>query len=100
MMTSNNKSHFMAVGFDSRSFPSRADVAIEQFGSDNRELNTNMTAQPKIVQDAVALADQISRALSQSGYNADFSLESLKEVDRFFDEHGPPTIPFQNRPSD
>ncbi len=46
-----------------------------------------MTAQPKIVQDAVALADQISRALSQSGYNADFSLESLKEVDRFFDEH-------------
>jgi hypothetical protein len=77
----------MAVGFDSRSFPSRADGAIEQFGSDNRELNTNMTAQPKIVQDAVALADQISRALSQSGYNADFSLESLKEVDRFFDEH-------------
>jgi hypothetical protein len=55
---------FMAVGFDSRSFPSRADGAIEQFGSDNRELNTNMTAQPKIVQDAVALADQISRALS------------------------------------
>jgi hypothetical protein len=46
-----------------------------------------MTAQPKIVHDAVALADQISRALSQSGYNADFSLESLKEVDRFFDEH-------------
>jgi hypothetical protein len=53
-------------------------VAIEQFRSDNREPNTNMTAQPKIVQDAVASADQISRALSQSGYKADFSLESLK----------------------
>jgi hypothetical protein len=62
-------------------------VAIEQFRSDNREPNTNMTAQPKIVQDAVASADQISRALSQSGYKADFSLESPKEVDRFFDEH-------------
>jgi hypothetical protein len=61
--------------------------AIEQHGPDNRGPNTNMTAEPKIVQDAVALANQISRALSQSGYNADFSLESLKEVDRFFDEH-------------
>jgi hypothetical protein len=45
-----------------------------------------MAIQPKIVQDAFASADQISRALSQSGYNADFSLESLKDVDRFFDE--------------
>src|SRR5258705_4350718 len=60
--------------------------AIEQLGSGNGGPNTNMTAQPKIVQDAVALADQISQAFSQSGYNADFSLESLKEVDRFFDE--------------
>lgn len=60
--------------------------ATEQLRSNSREPNTDMTAQPKIVQDAVALADQISQALSQSGYNADFSLESLKEVDRFFDE--------------
>jgi hypothetical protein len=61
--------------------------AIEQSGSENREPNTKMTAPPKIVRDAVDSADQISRALSQSGYNADFSLESLKEIDRFFDEH-------------
>jgi hypothetical protein len=45
-----------------------------------------MDARTKIVRDALALAEQISRALSQSGYRADFSLESLKEVDRFFDD--------------
>jgi hypothetical protein len=46
----------------------------------------NMNATSKIVRDALAMAEQISRALSQSGYQADFSLESLKEVDRFFDD--------------
>jgi hypothetical protein len=35
----------------------------------------------KIVSDALASAEQISRALSQSGYKADFSLESLKLID-------------------
>jgi len=45
-----------------------------------------MDAPSKIVTDALALAEQISRALSQSGYRADFLLESLKEVDRFFDD--------------
>jgi hypothetical protein len=45
-----------------------------------------MDALSKIAGDALALAEQISQALSQSGYRADFSLESLKEVDRFFDE--------------
>ena len=45
-----------------------------------------MMPQSKIVTDVFASAEQISRALSQSGYRADFSLESLKQVDRFFDE--------------
>lgn len=45
-----------------------------------------MAAPSKIVRDALASAEQVSRALSQPGYRADFSLESLKEVDRFFDE--------------
>lgn len=64
-----------------------APTQAAQFNPPTASKNTKMTAQPKIVQDAVAVADQISRALSQSGYKADFSLESLKEVDRFFDEH-------------
>jgi hypothetical protein len=42
---------------------------------------------PRIVGDATKAADWIAHALSSSGYRADYSLESLREVDRFFDEH-------------
>jgi hypothetical protein len=45
-----------------------------------------MGKQPKIIEDAIAGAKWIANALSQSGYKADFSLQSLKEIDRFFDE--------------
>jgi hypothetical protein len=44
---------------------------------------------PQVVTDASASADWIARALTSSGYNADFSLKSLKEVDRFFEEQAP-----------
>jgi hypothetical protein len=40
-----------------------------------------------LVQDAKKAAAWIGNALTSSGYKADFSLESLREVDRFFDEH-------------
>jgi hypothetical protein len=43
-------------------------------------------AEPKIVSDAVASAQWIATALSSSGYKADFTLESLKDIDRFIDE--------------
>jgi len=43
-------------------------------------------ADSKIVTDALSSAEWISKALTSSGYKADFSLNSLKEVDRFFDE--------------
>jgi hypothetical protein len=46
-----------------------------------------MSNQPKIVSDAIAAAQWMSQALASSGYKADFSLGSLKEIDRFFDEH-------------
>lgn len=46
-----------------------------------------MRNKSKIVQDAEEAAVWISTALSTSGYRADFTLESLREVDRFFDEH-------------
>jgi hypothetical protein len=61
-------------------------LAIEQQGSENREAAINMINRSKVVSDALASAEKISRALSQSGYRADFSLESLKQVDRFFEE--------------
>jgi hypothetical protein len=61
-------------------------LAGEPQGLGDRGVATNTVPQSKIVIDALASAEQISRALSQSGYKADFSLESLKQVDRFFDE--------------
>ncbi|WP_260581411.1 hypothetical protein [Sphingopyxis sp. PET50] len=42
-----------------------------------------------IVSDALVSADWIAKALSSSGYRADFTLASLEEIDRFFDEHAP-----------
>ncbi|KAB2855245.1 MAG: hypothetical protein F9K41_09425 [Sphingopyxis terrae] len=42
-----------------------------------------------IVSDVLASAEWIAKALSSSGYQADFTLTSLGEIDRFFDEHAP-----------
>jgi len=47
-----------------------------------------VTDAPKsIVDDARTAAAWIAEALASSGYKADFSIASLKEVDRFFREH-------------
>src|SRR5580658_8435854 len=46
-------------------------------------------AESEIVNDANAAAEWVANALSSSGYNADFSLDSLKEIDRFFDDQAP-----------
>lgn len=40
-----------------------------------------------IKEDVIASAEWISQALQSSGYRADFSPQSLWEIDRFFDEH-------------
>ena len=41
----------------------------------------------QVTRDAVVAAEQVAKALNISGYAADFSIDSLREVDRFFDEH-------------
>ncbi len=46
-------------------------------------------AEPEIVRDANAAAEWVANALSSSGYKADFTLDSLKEIDRFFDDQAP-----------
>jgi hypothetical protein len=46
-------------------------------------------AESSIVRDAIEAADWMAKALSSSGYRADFTLDSLKEVDRFVDEQAP-----------
>jgi hypothetical protein len=43
-------------------------------------------AEPQIVKDALDAAEWVAKALSSSGYKADFTLDSLKEVDRFVDD--------------
>lgn len=40
-----------------------------------------------ILEDIDTAADWISEALQSSGYGADFSAASVRELDRFFDEH-------------
>lgn len=40
----------------------------------------------QVVKDAKEAAEWIATALSSSGYKADFTLESFKEIDRFVDE--------------
>jgi len=47
----------------------------------------------KIVSDARDSAEWIAKALNSSGYKADFSISSLKEVDRFLEEQAPKGVP-------
>jgi hypothetical protein len=44
---------------------------------------------PSIVRDAVEAADWMAKSLSGWGYKADFSLDSLKDIDRFIDDEAP-----------
>ena len=46
----------------------------------------SVAQESEIVRDVRIYADWIAKALNASGYKADFTLESLKEVDRFIDE--------------
>ncbi|MDE5825251.1 MAG: hypothetical protein K2H91_11305 [Lachnospiraceae bacterium] len=41
-------------------------------------------------EDIPKAADWVVKALNTSGYKADYSLESMKEIDRFFDEQSGP----------
>lgn len=50
----------------------------------NKDDDSGMTP---IKEDIAESADWISRALNSSGYRADFTPQSLWEIDRFFDEH-------------
>lgn len=44
-----------------------------------------------LLEDIHIAADWIVKALNYSGYKADYSLESMKEIDRFFDEQSSAT---------
>ena len=42
---------------------------------------------PSLLEDIKTASNWISTALNSSGYKADFTMESLKEIDRFFSEN-------------
>ena len=42
---------------------------------------------PSIKEDIATASEWIAAALRSSGYNIDFSVQSLQEIDRFYDEH-------------
>ena len=44
-----------------------------------------------LLQDILSSSEWIVHALTVSGYKVDYSLESMKEIDRFFDEQNTPT---------
>ena len=45
---------------------------------------------PTLLQDIMTSQDWVAKALNSSNYKADFSINSLKEIDRFFDEQNTP----------
>lgn len=45
---------------------------------------------PTLLQDIMTSKDWIAMALKSSNYAADFSINSFKEIDRFFDEQNTP----------
>jgi len=42
---------------------------------------------PSIKEDITKASDWLAAALRSSGYNVDYSVQSLQEIDRFYDEH-------------
>ena len=58
------------------------------------EKKSGMNAVPNnntLEQDILSASEWVVNALNVSGYNADYSLDSMKEIDRFFDEQNTPT---------
>jgi hypothetical protein len=60
--------------------------AAEPASSEDGKMNS---AQPAIVRDAMDAAEWAAKWLSSNGYKGDFTIESLKDIDRFFDEQAP-----------
>ena len=58
--------------------------------------DTNTQNMSTLAEDIPKAAEWVARALNTSGYKADYSLESIREIDRFFDEQSGPDGILQN----
>ncbi|MBR6536133.1 MAG: hypothetical protein IKT67_02945 [Lachnospiraceae bacterium] len=68
------------------------------FGKKTSDSAPEPQTTPTLEQDILSAAEWVVTALNTSGYKADYTLESMKEVDRFFDEQsGPDGILSRNR---
>lgn len=50
----------------------------------------NKKSKPTLAQDILTAADWAVKNLNSTGYRADYTLESMRELDRFFDEQSAP----------
>ena len=58
----------------------------------------NTQAKTNLERDLLSASDWVAKNLNSSGYCADYTLESMREIDRFFDEQSSPDgIISQNR---
>lgn len=55
-----------------------------------KKKKANIHSSNTLEQDIPIAADWVVKALNSSGYKADYTLESMKEIDRFFDEQNVP----------
>lgn len=62
-------------------------IVFFQNKNNNQKQTEAPTEQNTLKDDINKGSTWISSALNSSGYKADYSIESLKEIDRFFDEH-------------
>lgn len=60
---------------------------VKKKTSSNKQTSNGNT----LIQDITIASDCIVNALNSSGYLADYTIKSMKEIDRFFDEQNTPT---------
>lgn len=51
-----------------------------------KETISNVNEQTTLAEDIVKMSDWIVLAMNSSGYKLDYTVQSMKEIDRFFDE--------------
>ena len=51
-----------------------------------KRASTNVEEQATLAEDIIKMSDWIVLAMQSSGYKLDYTIQSMKEIDRFFDE--------------
>lgn len=65
-------------------------MGLKDLRSNKKNADTHAESANTLEEDIPKAAEWVVNALNASGYKADYSLESMKEIDRFFDEQSGP----------